>query len=523
MQPSPQINLTNSQLLNYTFNTTEEATQCASRLQDATVENCTVTVPWDYDTAAIMAAYGYKFASPILDPRQYTFPGRNTPFEHQLTLANELSIHRRYYMLCEMGTGKTAASIYAARYLMQIGVVKKVLIVCPLSIVRETWLNSLTELCIDQPATILHHTNPKKRLALAQLPTAWKIVNYDGLKSLNESLVSQKFDLIIIDELRTYADPQTARWKALKNLITRETRVWGLSGTPRPKSCLDVFGQIKLLTPDNITSSFVKFRDQTMVKSSWSAFTWEERPTANALIAKMMQPGRVLKKTDVLKSLPPVAYQYRYVPLSAQQQAFYKALATKSTVGEGMTEITAVNAAVLSSKLIQVAAGACYTPEGDYLQFDNKARVAELLSIIEESIASVLVFCPFVHIVKTLQPILEPLGFDTITGETKDRAEIFARLQSGKSRGILAIPSVMSHGVTATMASCIVWFAPNDSSEVFIQACARADRPGQKNPVTIVALYGSAIERERYLSLQSQREAQHNYLTEFNKFTEEFA
>ena len=522
MHQTPQINPTNSQLLNYTFDTLEEATQCTNRVPDAICDWKTVTVPWTDGTASIMGAHGYKAASPILDPRRFTFSGKWPPFPHQTSLANDIVVHPRFFALAEQGTGKTYSAIWAAKYLLQIGVIKRVLIVAPLSILTETWANSLRDLALEMPFTILHHTNSKKRLALAQLPTVWHVTNFDGVKTLQDQLVKNQYDLVIVDELRTYSSATTARWKALNAIIKRETRVVGLTGTPRPRSALDVYGQVRLIQPGNISSSFVRFRDEVMVKSSWNAFEWSERPTANAVIAKAMAPSRVIRKADVLKDLPPVTISYRYCPLSEQQTAYYKVLLKNQTVGEGVQEITAVNAAVLASKLLQVAAGSVYNADGDHLQFNAKSRIDEMLGLIEESASATLVFCAYKHTVAMLEPILRPLGFDVVTGDTKNRGEIFARLQAGQSKGILAIASTMSHGVTATKASSTIWFGPGDSSEIFLQANARTDRPGQTLPVSIYCLYGSQAERERYLSLQDQRSGQEAYLNEHKNFMKEF-
>lgn len=108
-----------------------------------------------------------------------------------------------------------------------------------------------------------------------------------------------------------------------------------------------------------------------------------------------------------------------------------------------------------------------------------------------------------------------------VTGDTnaKERADIFKAFQNEEHPDvIIATPQTMSHGVTATAASCIVWFGPTTSAETYVQACNRIDRPGQRNDMTIVHLYSTPVEWKLYKALQQSKVSQADLLSMYNDF-----
>ena len=493
------------------------AEQVAQRIPGSVTWADAVDIPWTQTNAELCASMGVTPVSPIL--RDYAWPGSFHPMPHQLQAANAMASNKRFYNLSEMGTGKSAAAVWAAHYLKSIGAVRKVLIISPLSIMQETWGDSIRKIDVTTHYSILHHKNASKRRQMMVHGAEWWIINYDGIKILQKDLaVVHDLDLIIIDEARSYAEPSTERWKALKSLIRWDTRVWALTGTPAPHSPMDVYGQVKLLTPENLPKTKGAFRD--MVERQVSTYSWVTRPEAWEVISRVMRPAIKTLKRDVLKDLPPVTKTYRYVPLTQQQQAYYDEMRREDRALAGGRKITAVHAAARQIKLLQLSSGAVYDDERVALELDVKPRINEMLELIEQSTSATIVFAPFRHTVKLLEPWLKPLGFEVMTGDTSvpKRAQIIAALQAGQIKGILAIPSVMSHGITATAASTMIWFAPPDKSEIYIQACNRMDRPGQKHAMTIAHLYGSPAERAMYQSLQVQGAGQTEMLSWYESY-----
>ena len=172
-------------------------------------------------------------------------------------------------------------------------------------------------------------------------------------------------------------------------------------------------------------------------------------------------------------------------------------------------QITAVNAAVMMGKLLQISAGASYTESGDTVQFDIGNRYKVLKEVIAESTHKVLVFVPFKHVIAMLSDQLTKDGITNavISGEVTAaaRTEIFKQFQNQPDPRVLVIqPQAAAHGVTLTAANTVVWWAPTSSLETYAQANARVHRKGQANKCTVVQLQGSGVERRVYKLLDEK-------------------
>jgi hypothetical protein len=170
-------------------------------------------------------------------------------------------------------------------------------------------------------------------------------------------------------------------------------------------------------------------------------------------------------------------------------------------------EVNAVNAATRVNKLLQISGGAVYTQEGEVIEFDVSNRLNVVMEAIEESSHKVLVFVPFTHTIELLKDTLDKAGISNavINGQVpvNKRSEIVTKFQNDPTPHVLIIqPQAASHGLTLTAANTIIWYAPVASVETYLQANARIDRPGQKNPMTIINIRGSDVEDKLYKMLQ---------------------
>jgi len=207
--------------------------------------------------------------------------------------------------------------------------------------------------------------------------------------------------------------------------------------------------------------------------------------------------------------LPDVMYQHRDAPLSSQQQKYYVRLKNDMLVKAAGEEISAVNAAAMLTKLLQLSGGAVYTDSGEVLEFDIGPRLKVLREVLDEASHKILIFVPYRHTIKILKDYLNRDGYSSeiINGEVSasDRASIFQRFQSSSDPHILIIqPQAASHGVTLTAADTVVFWSPVMSVETYIQCIARIDRVGQKNKMTVVHLEGSEVERRMYKMLEGK-------------------
>jgi SNF2 family DNA or RNA helicase len=201
-------------------------------------------------------------------------------------------------------------------------------------------------------------------------------------------------------------------------------------------------------------------------------------------------------------------YVDREAPLTPQQEKYYKQLKKKMAMEAAGESVTAVNAAVVINKLLQISGGAVYTDAGEVVEFDVSNRLNVILEVIEEASHKILVFVPFTHTIELLKTFLNKHGVtsEIIAGSVNPnkRSDIFDAFQTKQDPRVLIIqPQAASHGVTLTAADTIIWYAPVPSVEIYLQANARIDRPGQKNNMTIVNIVGSDIESKLYNMLQN--------------------
>jgi SNF2 family DNA or RNA helicase len=469
-----------------------------SRILERNGARARVLVHWGEDEAQLLRNLRIKdVPHPILG--KYSWPGVYTPFAHQRTTAAFLVTHPRCFVLSSAGTGKTSAAAWAADYLMNKGKVTKVLIICPVSIMDTAWRADLFR-------TVMHRTvgiavgDKVKRTRVIEAGYDFTIINFDGVKVVREALAAANYDLVIVDEANAVKNVQTDRWKALNSLVTSQMRLWLMTGTPASHAPTDAYGLARLVNPSAVPRFFGAFRDQVMFKAS--QHRWLPRDDAQDTLFRVLQPAIRFTKEECL-DLPALLYTTRDVTMTPQQVKHYEQLRINMIATAAGSEITAINAATLLNKLAQVAAGSAYTVDREVIDFDITSRFQELMSTIEQAQHKVIVFVPYRHVLQRLENDLIKAGITCVSihGGTPSgqRAEHIKQFQAEDDpRVILLIPQAAAHGVTLTRADTVVWWSPVPSAELYMQGNARAHRAGQRNPVTVVRLRGSPVERRIY-------------------------
>lgn len=462
-----------------------------------------VLVNWGLDESLILKNLHINAPSPILG--KYKWPGLNKPFDHQKVTASFLTMHRRAFCFNEQGTGKTASVIWAADFLMNIGKIKRVLVICPLSIMDAAWRADLFKFAMHRRVDVAHG-KPEKRKEIVSGDAEFVVINYDGVEIVLDEIKNGGFDLVVIDEGNAYKNPQTRRWKVLSSILGPDTWLWMLTGTPASQSPVDAYGLAKLVNPNGVPRFGGAFRD--MVMNKVTQFKWVPKPTAQETVHKALQPAIRFTKEQCL-DLPEMSYTFRDVPLTPQQVKYYEMLRKQMLVQAAGEEITTVNAAANLNKLLQLSGGAVYSDTGEVIQFDASNRLAVLREVIEESSHKVLVFVPYRHAIEVVAEDLKKHGISTavIHGgvSATNRADIFQRFQTKPDLQVLVIqPQAASHGVTLHAANTIVYWSPVMSVETYLQCNARVHRAGQKNPSVVVHLQGSGVEKRMYSMLQNK-------------------
>ena len=434
----------------------------------------------------------------------YNWPGKFKPFAHQKTTADFLTLHRKAFCFNEQGTGKTASVIWACDHLMNLGIIRRVLVICPLSIMKSAWQADLFKFAIHRSCDVAYGNAATRRKIINQ-GAEFVVVNFDGVEIIKNDIINGGFDLIVVDEASAYKNAQTTRWKVLKDVTDHVRGLWMLTGTPAAQSPVDAYGLAKLINPKNTPKFYGAFRDQVMYKVG--TFRWIPKPNAQAVVHKVLQPAIRFEKSQCL-DLPDVTVVDREAPLTAQQLKYYRLLKKQMMISADGENVSAVNAATAINKLLQISGGAVYTDTREVIEFDVSNRLKVILEVIEEASHKCLVFVPFTHTINLLHEYLSQnnIQSDIISGQVpvNKRHEIISKFQSDDQPQVLIIqPQAASHGLTLTAANVIIWYAPVTSVETYLQANARINRPGQKNPMTIVHIKGSEVENRLYDMLQN--------------------
>lgn len=439
----------------------------------------------------------------------YDWPGRYTPFTAQRVTANFLSVHPRAFVLNDMGTGKTLASLWAADFVMRCNVGLRCLVVAPLSTLERVWADAIFQNLLGRRRGVVLHGSAAKRRELLATAADFYIVNYDGIEVLERELAARPdIRMAIVDEASAYRNRTTARHRLARKLLATKDYLWLMTGTPTPNGPTDAYGMAKLVN-NAFGEGWGSFHDRVMMKVS--QFKWVPKAGAHEAAHKLMQPAVRFAISDCM-DLPPCTVQSRDVELSPEQNKAYKEMKRDLQIQAAKGPITAANEAALRLKLLQIACGAIYGADREIHHVSAAPRLKALREIMEQCREKIIIFAPFTSVVHMLHKELKKdYSVEVINGEVPagQRNKVFADFMGAANpRVLVADPGTMSHGLTLTAASTIVWYAPTDRTETYLQANKRIDRPGQTKATTIVQLAATPVEREIYRRLESNETMQ---------------
>jgi len=353
------------------------------------------------------------------------------------------------------------------------------------------------------------------------------IINHDGVAIVEEALrARQDIDLVIVDEIAQCArNAGTDKWKVINTVVNKHKNkrwCWGMTGTPTPNAPTDAWAQCRLLVPEKVPPYFNRFKMQVMRQIT--QFIWQPKKDALDIVKDVMQPS-VRFTRDECVDLPPLMYETRQVALTKEQTKAYSEMLNKLRTQADSGDITAVNEAVKMAKLIQIACGVVYADDGSEVTIPSNPRIKETKDIISAAEGKVIVFVPYVSSVKMVsEELAKHFTVETIHGgvNKNERDRIFGEFQKGKDlKVIVAQPAAMSHGLTLTAASTIVWYSCVTSNEVFEQANGRINRPGQKMNNFIIMLEGTKVEQRMYKRLKNKQKMQGALLEEIKAHRDE--
>ena len=474
-------------------------------------------IPHKLDETVVLRNLGYEVPSPI-NHDGFKYPGMYTPFKHQLATAEFFTIHRRCVCLNDMGLGKTVSAMYAAEYLMQRGLIKRVLVLAPLSTIERAWYDDFLKTIPHRTGAVIHGPKEKRDRLLAS-KTEWVITNHDGIVTMGTELMQGGFDLVILDEASMFRNARTHKYKALNLMVQRNPtlRLWLMTATPASKAPTDVWALARLVNPSRVPAYFESFRRTVMDKVS--AFKWVPKQDGMKTAYEALTPAIRFDKKDCL-DLPPVTYVTWQTSMSDKQRAAFETMRKHMllTPTDNGAPITAKNAALRLLKLLQIACGGVYDDDQNFVDLGVEERTKTVMELLDTTNHKALVFVPFKALMERVTEILNANGYSAamVNGDTSVgmRSKLFGEFQNtAEPRVLVCHPKVAAHGLTLTAADLTIWYAPIYSAEDYTQANNRTDRPGQTKNVTVANISGSALEDQLYKALNNKLSLQGEFLS----------
>src|SRR5262245_52527500 len=283
---------------------------------------------------------------PHINDSGYDWAG-GTPFHVQEKTVELMTENPRCFVLNSQGTGKTKAALWSFDYLQRLHIVKRMLVVAPLSTLRFTWVREIFTTIPRLSYAVLHGTPEKRRKLLAQ-PVDVYIINHDGLKLMEQEIIAREdIDVLCIDEIAIFRN-RSQRTEAVKRVAGTKQVVWGMTGAPMPNAPTDVYQQARIVLPSNVPKFFSTFRDTTMYRLN--QFKWAPRRGAQEVALRALQPN-VRYSLDDVTELPPFISRRQDIEIGPKQKKIYDDVRRASFTMLEKGVIKAANAGAVMSKL----------------------------------------------------------------------------------------------------------------------------------------------------------------------------
>lgn len=411
------------------------------------------------------------------------------PHAYQQYAIDFIKDHEEAAVLLDMGLGKTVIALTAITDLIfDSFLVRKALIIAPLRVARDTWPEEVKKWdhLKGLKISVAVGTETERRMALTRDADVY-VINRENVQWLIEkSGVKWFWDMLVVDELSSFKNPQTKRFKALMKVRGKIKRVVGLTGTPASNGLMDLFAEYRLIDKGERLGRFIsRYREEFFRPDKTNGlvvYSYKPLPFAEEEIYRRIGDITISMKSVDYLSMPEKVISENMVYMNEKEKKKYEEL-KKDLVIEG-EEITAANAAALCQKLSQMANGAVYTDDGKTRIFHSR-KLDALEDMIEAANGRpVMVVYWFKSDLKRIEERLTEKG---ITFERLDDSRSIGRWNRGEIPVLLLSPASAAHGLNLQAGgSCIIWFGLTWSLELYQQTNGRLWRQGQKSRTVVI-------------------------------------
>ena len=446
------------------------------------------------------------------------------PFDYQTKATHFVLEHPECCLFLDMGLGKSVITLTALQQLIDYCEINRTLVVAPKKVAETTWTTEVAKWSHLQGLSVakIMGTEKQRKMALAERADiyvigrdnfAWLVGQYGG---------KLPFDVLVIDELTSFKNPKSQRFKAMRIARPTVKRVIGLTGTPAPNGMIDLWGQMYCIDMgQRLGKSLTKYRESHFETHRWNNIVVRcdvKKGHEDIIRDSISDISLSMQAKDYLQ-LPDLMMHTVPVELSPVTMAAYnkfereKVLEFKQEHDGEPTNILANSAAGLMNKLAQFANGAVYDEERNIHEIHSE-KVDKLAEIVEAANgSSILVFYQFKHDIPRIIKKLKGYLVEVYEGEKQ-----LLDWNAGKIDVLLAHPASTAYGLNMQQGGhYIVWFGTGWDLELFQQANARLHRQGQQHPVTVYKLIGAhTVDERASASLENKKVKQQSLLDSLN-------
>lgn len=406
------------------------------------------------------------------------------PHNYQQFATDFILEHPISCLMLDMGLGKTVITLTALWQLtLDSFDVSRILVIAPKRVAADTWPKELTkwEHLKGLDASLVMGTQAEREAALRR-QTFLYIINRENVSWLVENH-RWDFDMVVIDELSSFKSNQAQRFKAMKKVRPLVSRIVGLTGTPAPNSLLDLWPQMYLMDMGQRLGRFIGgFRERFFTPDKRSReiiYSYKPREGAEEAIYSLISDICISMKAVDYLDMPELIMNRVEVSMDSREQKIYDDFQRDMVVNLHGEELDAVNAAVLSGKLLQMANGAVYSENHKVLRIHDR-KLDALEDLVEAANGKpLLVAYWYEHDLQRIKARFK-------TARCIDTIKDIDDWNAGRIPLALIHPASAGHGLNLQDGGCtIVWFGLTWSLELYQQLNARLWRQGQKHTVVI--------------------------------------
>ncbi|MBG9986246.1 DEAD/DEAH box helicase [Facklamia sp. DSM 111018] len=407
------------------------------------------------------------------------------PHGYQQQMIEYIDTHPVAALFLDMGLGKTVITLTAIKNLMYDSFeVKKVLVIAPLRVARDTWPNEIEKWnhLQDLRYSVVVGNQIERQSALKQEVEIY-IINRENVTWLIEKSGYQfDFDMVIIDELSSFKSHAAKRFKSLLKVRPFIERIVGLTGTPSSNGLMDLWAQFRILDKGERLGRFITHYRQRYFepdqRNGMVIYSYKPKPEAEEAIYNQIEDITVSMKAEDYLDMPDFITNEVVVRLSDKERKVYDEMRKEMIVEVKDKEIDAINAASLSNKLLQMASGSVYDEQKESVWIHDR-KLDALEDLVEAANGKpLLVVYWFKH---DLTRITQ--RFDVKVLKTQ---QDFQDWNKGLIPIALIHPASAGHGLNLQAGgSTLVWFSLTWSLELYQQTNARLYRQGQKESVVV--------------------------------------